>query len=134
VSHSNRRLAPERSDLPKPALHYAILNLAGLGKNIVSAPQLDGNTHTLFAHVLLSLGVKVRFAERDDAAAIESRIDADTRAIFCESVAIRPATSAMLKRLRMSRTSTTCCWDNTMASSNHLPTVPRVFAGAEKLP
>src|SRR5499427_8159113 len=47
------------------ALHYAVLNLAGLGSNIVSVPQLYGTTHTLFAHLLPSLGVKVRFAESD---------------------------------------------------------------------
>jgi O-acetylhomoserine (thiol)-lyase len=68
------------------ALHYAVLNLAGLGSNIVSVPQLYGTTYTLFAHLLPSLGVKVRFAESDDPAAIEGLIDADTRAVFCESV------------------------------------------------
>ena len=68
------------------ALHYAVLNLTELGRNIVSVPQLYGTTYTLFAHLLPSLGVKVRFAEGDDAAAIENCIDADTRAIFCESV------------------------------------------------
>ncbi|MBO0739371.1 MAG: O-acetylhomoserine aminocarboxypropyltransferase/cysteine synthase, partial [Alphaproteobacteria bacterium] len=68
------------------ALHYAVLNLTELGRNIVSVPQLYGTTYTLFAHLLPSLGVKVRFAEGDDAAAIENCIDADTRAVFCESV------------------------------------------------
>src|SRR5260370_25315367 len=34
------------------ALHFAMLNVAGLGKNIVSVPQLYGTTHTLFAHIL----------------------------------------------------------------------------------
>jgi O-acetylhomoserine (thiol)-lyase len=68
------------------ALHYAVLNLAGLRQNIVSVPQLYGTTHTLFAHLLPSLGVMVRFAEGDDPAAIERLVDQDTRAIFCESV------------------------------------------------
>jgi O-acetylhomoserine (thiol)-lyase len=68
------------------ALHYAVLNLAGLGSNIVSVPQLYGTTHSLFAHLLPSLGVNVRFAESDAAAAIERSIDADTKAVFCESV------------------------------------------------
>ncbi len=68
------------------ALHYAVLNLAELGNNIISVPQLYGTTHTLFAHLLPSLGVKVRFAETDDPAAIESLMDQDTRAVFCESV------------------------------------------------
>src|SRR6516164_8793148 len=44
------------------ALHYAVLNLAEIGKNIVSVPQLYGTTYSLFAHLLPSLGIKVRFA------------------------------------------------------------------------
>jgi O-acetylhomoserine (thiol)-lyase len=68
------------------ALNYAVLNVAAMGRNIVSIPQLYGTTHTLFAHVLPSQGVTVRFAESDSAAAIEKLIDENTRAIFCESV------------------------------------------------
>jgi O-acetylhomoserine (thiol)-lyase len=68
------------------ALNYAALNVTSLGSNIVSVPQLYGTTHTLFAHVLPSQGVSVRFAESDRAEAIARLIDADTRAVFCESV------------------------------------------------
>ena len=68
------------------AVNYAILNVAELGRNIVSAPQLYGTTHTLFAHILPSQGIKVRFAESDDPEAIARQIDDDTRAVFCESV------------------------------------------------
>src|SRR6202043_1225541 len=68
------------------ALNYAVLNLAGMGSNIVSVPQLYGTTYTLFAHVLPSQGITVRFAESDRADAIERLIDDGTRAIFCESV------------------------------------------------
>jgi O-acetylhomoserine (thiol)-lyase len=68
------------------ALNYAMLNLATMGTNIVSVPQLYGTTHTLFAHVLPGQGIEVRFAESDRAEAIEKLIDEKTRAIFCESV------------------------------------------------
>ena len=68
------------------ATNYAVLNLAGMGSNIVSVPQLYGTTHTLFAHVLPSQGISVRFAESDKPAAIEKLVDKGTRAIFCESV------------------------------------------------
>lgn len=68
------------------ALHYSILNLTEIGKNIVSVPQLYGTTYTLFAHLLPSLGVHVRFAETDHHAALEKLVDEDTRAVFCESV------------------------------------------------
>jgi O-acetylhomoserine (thiol)-lyase len=68
------------------ALNYAVLNLAEMGSNIVSIPQLYGTTHTLFAHVLPSQGITVRFAETDRADAVETLIDDKTRAVFCESV------------------------------------------------
>src|SRR5438876_56327 len=68
------------------ALHYSVLNLTELGKNIVSVPQLYGTTHTLFVHLLPSLGINVRFAETDQRAEIERLVDDDTRAVFCESV------------------------------------------------
>jgi O-acetylhomoserine (thiol)-lyase len=68
------------------ALYYAALNVAGPGRNIVSVPQLYGTTHTLFAHVLPKLGTQVRFAPSDEPAALEALIDADTRALFCETV------------------------------------------------
>jgi len=68
------------------ALNYAVLNLAAMGTNIVSVPQLYGTTYTLFGHVLPSQGITVRFAESDRADAIETLVDDDTRAIFCESV------------------------------------------------
>jgi O-acetylhomoserine (thiol)-lyase len=68
------------------ALNYSVLNVTELGSNIVSVPQLYGTTHTLFAHVLPSQGVNVRFAESDQPDAIERLIDQQTRAVFCESV------------------------------------------------
>jgi O-acetylhomoserine (thiol)-lyase len=68
------------------ALHFAVLNLTSPGTNIVSVPQLYGTTHTLFAHLLPKLGVNVQFAASDQPRAIEQLIDAQTRAIFCESV------------------------------------------------
>src|SRR5881396_649937 len=68
------------------ALNYAALNVTELGSNIVSIPQLYGTTHTLFAHVLPSQGVTVRFAASDQPDAVEAVIDEKTRAVFCESV------------------------------------------------
>src|SRR5271156_2483675 len=68
------------------ALNYAMLNLAEIGTNIVSIPQLYGTTHTLFAHLLPSQGIEVRFAATDSADAIEKLIDEGTRGVFCESI------------------------------------------------
>jgi O-acetylhomoserine (thiol)-lyase len=68
------------------AVNYAVQNIAELGSNIVSVPQLYGTTHTLFAHILPSQGTQVRFAQSDQPDAIVGQIDEHTRAVFCESV------------------------------------------------
>jgi O-acetylhomoserine (thiol)-lyase len=68
------------------ALHYAMLNVADVGRNIVSVPQLYGTTHTMFAHFLPRLGINVKFARCDNAEAVEALIDENTRAVYCESV------------------------------------------------
>jgi O-acetylhomoserine (thiol)-lyase len=68
------------------AVHYAVANVTELGTNIVAAPQLYGTTHTLFAHLLPNQGVTARFAASDRPEAIERMIDAQTRAVYCESV------------------------------------------------
>ncbi|MGH6778851.1 MAG: PLP-dependent transferase, partial [Bradyrhizobium sp.] len=68
------------------ATNYAVTNVAEMGTNIVSVPQLYGTTHTLFAHILPRQGITVRFSEDDRPESIERLIDDDTRAVFCESV------------------------------------------------
>jgi O-acetylhomoserine (thiol)-lyase len=68
------------------ALHFAIVNLADCGGNIISVPQLYGTTHTLFSHVLRRQGIEARFAASDQPGAIEALIDDNTRAVFCESI------------------------------------------------
>jgi O-acetylhomoserine (thiol)-lyase len=68
------------------ATNYAIVNIAEIGTNIVSVPQLYGTTHTLFAHILPRQGIKVLFAESDRPDSIYKLINQNTRAVFCESV------------------------------------------------
>lgn len=68
------------------ALHFAVLTVTEAGRNIVSVPQLYGTTHTLFAHVLPKFGVACRFAKSDHPDALAALIDANTRAVFCETV------------------------------------------------
>ena len=68
------------------AINYAILTIASAGNNIVTVPQLYGGTYTLFAHMLPSQGIEVRFAEDDSAAALEKLIDENTRAVYCETL------------------------------------------------
>ena len=68
------------------AVTYSILNLASVGDNVVSVPQLYGGTYTLFAHTLPGMGIEVRFAEGDGPDDLAKLIDGRTRAIFCESI------------------------------------------------
>ena len=68
------------------AINYSILTLAKAGDNIVSTPQLYGGTYTLFAHMLPSQGIEVRFAEDDSPAALEKLIDERTKAVYCETI------------------------------------------------
>lgn len=68
------------------AIHYAILTLAEQGDNIVSTPQLYGGTYTLFAHMLPSLGIEVKFAESSKPADIAKLINKKTKAVYCESI------------------------------------------------
>lgn len=68
------------------AVNYSVLTIAKTGNNIVSVPLLYGGTYTLFAHMLPSQGIEVRFAEDDNPASLEKLIDAKTSAVFCESI------------------------------------------------
>jgi O-acetylhomoserine (thiol)-lyase len=68
------------------AIHYSLINIAEMGHNIVSLPQLYGATYTLLAHILPKQGIAGRFAEDDSPEAVEKLIDENTRAVFCESV------------------------------------------------
>ncbi len=68
------------------AIYYAIQTLAQAGDNIVSTPQLYGGTYTLFAHMLPSFGVEVRFAKDDSPESIAALIDDKTKAVYAESI------------------------------------------------
>jgi O-acetylhomoserine (thiol)-lyase len=68
------------------AIHYSVVNIAELGHNIVSLPQLYGATYTLFAHILPKQGISSRFAASDRAEDVEKLIDENTRAVYCESI------------------------------------------------
>jgi O-acetylhomoserine (thiol)-lyase len=68
------------------ALYYAFAAVADGGGNIVSPPQLYGATHTLLTSILPRQGIEGRLAGSDRPDDIAALIDADTRAVFCESV------------------------------------------------
>ncbi|MGL5391234.1 MAG: O-acetylhomoserine aminocarboxypropyltransferase/cysteine synthase family protein [Shewanella sp.] len=81
------------------AITYAIAALTQVGDNIVSTSQLYGGTYNLFAHTLPRQGVTVRMAAFDDFAGLEALIDANTKALFCESIGNPAGNIVDLQRL-----------------------------------
>jgi len=98
------------------ALHFALVNLADTGGNIVSVPQLYGTTHTLLAHVLPRQGITGRFADSDKPDAIEKLIDETPRRCSPRPSATLPAMSATSRRWRKWRTATACRSSSTTRS------------------
>ncbi|MFO8027780.1 MAG: aminotransferase class I/II-fold pyridoxal phosphate-dependent enzyme [Opitutales bacterium] len=68
------------------AITNAILNIAKVGDNIVSASQLYGGTYTLFKYTLPKLGIEVRFADAENPETFEPLIDDKTRAVYGDTV------------------------------------------------
>ncbi len=68
------------------AISYAIMTIAEAEDNIVSVGTLYGGTYNLFAHTLPQFGIGVRFADYRDPQSLISLIDANTKAIYCESI------------------------------------------------
>jgi O-acetylhomoserine (thiol)-lyase len=65
----------------------ALFPLMGPGLNIVASNRLYGGTLTQFSQTFKRFGWSAKFVDFDDPAAVEAAIDANTRAIFCESIA-----------------------------------------------
>ena len=68
------------------AVTYAILTIAEAGDNIVASTALYGGTWNLFAHTLPQYGIQTRFADHRQPESFEALIDANTKAIFVESL------------------------------------------------
>src|SRR5690554_2927523 len=68
------------------AITYTIQTIAQAGDNIVSISELYGGTYNLFAHTLPRQGIEVRFVDKNDLAGLETLIDKNTKAVFCESI------------------------------------------------
>ncbi len=53
------------------AIEYALINIAEMGNNIVSTPQLYGATYTQLAHIFPKRGICSRFGKTDRPVDIE---------------------------------------------------------------
>ena len=67
------------------AISYAIQTIAEAGDNIISVAQLYGGTYNLFEHTLPRQGIDVRMVDASFEG-IEKLFDANTKAVFCESI------------------------------------------------
>lgn len=68
------------------AIHYALINIARQGDEIVSANNLYGGTYTMFNDILPNYGIKTKFVQYNDYAAYEKAITDRTKAIFIETI------------------------------------------------
>ena len=68
------------------AITYAIQNIARAGDHIVSANTLYGGTYNLFAHTFKDFGIDVTFVDPEIAGSFASAIQANTKAIYIESL------------------------------------------------
>jgi O-acetylhomoserine (thiol)-lyase len=68
------------------AQFIALNNIVQVGDNFVSSSHVYGGTYNQFKNQFKRLGVEVRFTSNDEPAAFEALIDADTKAIYIESI------------------------------------------------
>jgi len=68
------------------ALHYAILNLAKAGDEIVASRTIYGGSYTMLSTILPDQGINTHLVDIHDPAAVEAAINEKTRAIFTEVV------------------------------------------------
>jgi O-acetylhomoserine (thiol)-lyase len=68
------------------AITLAILNLARCGDNIVASSYLYGGTYNLFHHTFARMGITVKFVDTSDPTNVAAAIDADTKAVFLETI------------------------------------------------
>jgi O-acetylhomoserine (thiol)-lyase len=63
-----------------------ILNVAGVGDNIVASTDLYGGTYNLFRHTLPKIGITTRFVDGRDYEGFRKAIDGRTKLVFLELV------------------------------------------------
>lgn len=64
----------------------ALHNILEAGQNVVSTAHLYGGTYNQFKVAFKRLGIEVRFVENDSPAEFEKLIDANTRALYLETI------------------------------------------------
>ena len=68
------------------AQFIALNNILEAGDNFVSSSHLYGGSYNQFKVAFKRLGIEVKFANGDDASDFEAKIDANTKALYLESI------------------------------------------------
>ncbi len=68
------------------AIFYTIMNLAKQGDEIVAARNIYGGTYNLLANTLPAYGIRTTFIDPADFTAIEAAINANTKAVYIETL------------------------------------------------
>lgn len=68
------------------AIHYAIINIAKQGDEIVSANNLYGGTYTMFDAILPQFGITTKFVNPKDPKNFEKAITPKTKLIYLETI------------------------------------------------
>jgi O-acetylhomoserine (thiol)-lyase len=68
------------------AQFIALNNILQAGDNFVSSPYLYGGTYNQFKVAFKRLGITVKFADSDSAEDLEAQIDANSKAIYVETI------------------------------------------------
>ncbi|MEI7767575.1 MAG: aminotransferase class I/II-fold pyridoxal phosphate-dependent enzyme, partial [Phycisphaerae bacterium] len=68
------------------AISAALLTIVHSGQNFISATSLYGGTWTLFTQTFKQMGIEVRFFDPHHPEQIAKLVDANTRAVYIESV------------------------------------------------
>lgn len=68
------------------AQFIALNNILQAGDNFVTSPYLYGGTYNQFKVAFKRLGIDARFAKTDEAQDLEAQIDANTKALYLETI------------------------------------------------
>ena len=68
------------------AIFYSVVNICGMGDEIVSANNLYGGTFTQFNDILPQFGIKTRFVDPTDPENFRGAITDKTKLLFCETI------------------------------------------------
>ena len=101
ISHTYVTLEPQAQLL-------TVLTICEKGDNIVSSSALYGGTYNQFKVSLPRMGIEARFADGVNVDSMESLIDENTKAIYCETIGNLNWTFRTLIPSRNSQNSTNC--------------------------